>query len=252
MDRNPRPWRGFVAAFEAAAWLHELDGFDEPPPTEVIGARGRRLRGLDAVIQHYGDVPPEDLVVIDGIPCTGLARTVCDIATKLGPDRCLRALDDFERRRNSLGWLTMTAGRLDRPGQTGTRIVRRLLAERTGRAPDTWFERLVERCLAIPGLPPWTRQHDVLDDDGTHIGRIDLASIPLRLGVEAHSKRYHFGARPGGRDQERDDEMAAVGWDLRYVGWYWDTQTPAGVAARISKVAHRRARDLGVALPWAA
>jgi hypothetical protein len=29
---------GFVAAFESAAWLHGLDGFDRAPPPEVLGA----------------------------------------------------------------------------------------------------------------------------------------------------------------------------------------------------------------------
>lgn len=243
---------GFIAGFDAAAWLHGIDGFDQPPLVELIGAPGRRHRGIDGVVLHSGHVPKEDIVVIDGIPCTGLARTVCDIATKLGSDRCLQAIDDFERRGYSLTWLTMTATRLDRPGQSGTRIVRRLLAERTGRAPDSWFERLVERCVGIPGLPPWTRQHRVFDDFGTEIGRIDLACVALRLGVEAHSKRHHFGAGKGKDDQERDDEMAAEGWNLRYVGWYWSTRTPEQVAARIAKVAHRRAQELGVVLPWVA
>lgn len=243
---------GFVAAFEAAAWLHGMDGCDRTPPIELLGAPGRRHRGIHGVVLHSGMVPKEDIVVVDGIPCTGLARTVCDIATKLGSERCLQVLDDFERRGNSLTWLTMTATRLDRPGQTGTRIVRRLLAQRTGRAPDSWFERLVERCLEIPDLPPWTRQHRVFDDDGREIGRIDLACPLLRLGVEAHSKRHHFGARKGLDDQERDDDMAAQGWNLRYVGWYWATRTPEQVALRIAKVARRRAHELGIPLPWAA
>jgi hypothetical protein len=243
---------GFVAAFESAAWLHRLDGFDRPPPPEVLGPRGRRIRGIDGLVQHYGAVPAEDVVVIDGIRCTGLARTLCDIASKLGPSRCLRALDDFERRGGSLRWLEVTAERLSRPGQAGTGVVKRLLAERTGVAPDSWFERLVERCLAIAGLPPWTRQHHVYDEQGRLVGRLDLACVPLRLGVEAHSKRFHFGAGPGVDDQGRDDDLAAEGWDVRYVGWHAATRTPEHVAGTIAKVARRRAADLGVALPWSA
>jgi hypothetical protein len=191
-------------------------------------------------------------VEVDGIPCSSLARTVCDLAAKLGRDAGLRALDDFERRGYSLGWLRSTVERLHRPGQSGTRIVSELLAQRHGRAPDTWFERLVERCLQLPGLPPWTRQHEVRAPDGGFVGRIDLACVPLRLGVEAHSKRFHFGAGPGLDDQERDDALAAVGWDVRYVGWHAATRTPEQVALRVDKVARRRAEDLGIALPWAA
>jgi hypothetical protein len=231
--------------------LHGLDGFDRAPPPEVLGAPGRRIRGIDGLIQHAGVVAAADIVVIDGIPCTGLARTVCDVAAKLGRQASLRALPDLERRGASLRWVASTADRLHRPGQSGTTIVKRLLAERGGRAPDSWFERLVQRCLQLPGLPPWTMQHEVWES-GRLLGRIDLACVPLRLGVEAHSKRFHFGATPGLDDQERDDELAAVGWDLRYVGWYAASQTPEQVSRRIDKVARRRAHDLGITLPWVA
>jgi hypothetical protein len=244
--------RGFVAAFDSAAWLHGLDGFDRPPPPEVIGAPGRRIRGIDDLIQHAAIVTRADVVDVEAIPCTNLARTICDVTAKRGRLVGLRALDDFERRGNSLRWLMATADRLHRPGQSGTRLVRQLLAERSGRAPDSWFERLVGYCLLLPGMPPWTRQHEVRDSDGHLVGRIDLACVPLRLGVEAHSKRFHFGAGPGLDDQERDDELAAVGWDVRYVGWHAATRSPEQVARRIDKVARRRAQDLGVALPWAA
>jgi hypothetical protein len=131
-------------------------------------------------------------------------------------------------------------------------MVRRLLTERGGRAPDTWFERLVERCVAIIDLPPWERQHRVVDEEGRFLGRVDLACPLLRLGVEAHSKRYHFGVMAGGSDQARDDDMTAAGWNLRYVGWYAATKTPDQVAAMIGRIARRRAIDLGVALPWSA
>src|SRR5262245_35274586 len=43
---------GFVAAFESAAWLHGIDGFDQPPNPEVVGAPGRRIRGIDGLVQH--------------------------------------------------------------------------------------------------------------------------------------------------------------------------------------------------------
>jgi hypothetical protein len=74
----------------------------------------------------------------------------------------------------------------------------------------------------------------------------------LRLGVEAHSKKFHFGAGPGPGDQRRDDEMSAVGWDVTYVGWYSATHEPEAVAEIIERIARRRADDLGVPLPWAA
>lgn len=109
----------------------------------------------------------------------------------------MRAVDDYERRGHSLGRLGLSAERLHRPGQSATHTVLELLARRRhgGRVSDTWFERLVERCLTIPGLPPWVRQHEVRDPAGNLIGRPDLACPQLLLGVEAHSRAFHFGQR---------------------------------------------------------
>ena len=107
---------GFHAGFRAAAFLHRLDGCRQAPPVEVVGARScRRIRGID-VVQHWVDpLPPEDLVEVDGIPSTGLARTVVDACSVVDADRRLRLVDDFERRRASLNWLRLTAERLHRP-----------------------------------------------------------------------------------------------------------------------------------------
>jgi hypothetical protein len=242
---------GFVAARAAAAHLHRLDGFDREPRLEVYSVRGRRIRGLD-VVQHWGpSLPPSDVVTIDGVPTTGLARTVTDLAASGDGDAVLRMVDELDRREISLVWLEQTARRLHRPGQVGTRLVREVVASRDGRTPDSWFERLVERCIAAPGLPPWERQYEVRDGR-RFCATLDLACPELRLGVEAHSKRFHFGSIRETSDQARDDELAALGWDLRYVGWYAATREPDEVGRMITRIAHRRAADLGITLPWAA
>jgi hypothetical protein len=126
---------GFYAAFRAAAFLHRLDGFHDPPTPEIIGPRGcRRIGGID-VIQHWVEpLDPDDLVVIDGIPCTGLARTVVDVCGLGDRNRSMRVFDDFERRGGSLNWLRMTTQRrrvrVARPaaaGRPGARFVVRAI-----------------------------------------------------------------------------------------------------------------------------
>lgn len=246
----------FHAGFRAAAYLHHIDGFagSRPPTPEIVGPRSvRRVVGID-VVQHWVEpLDPVDLVVVDGIRCTGLARTVIDVAGLGDRDLAVRAVDDLERRGSSLNWLGRSAERLHRPGQSGTNVVFDVLARRRdgGRVPDTWFERLVERCLSIPGLPPWFRQYEVRDAAGGLIGRPDLACPALQLGVEAHSRTFHFGQRPEALDQRRDNRFAAHGWHISYVGWY-DTESPNIVAETIGATARTRARQLGITLPWVA
>lgn len=238
-----------VAAFESAAWLHGIDGFERSPTSvAVLVPRGRRMHGIADVVCHSGPLDRRDLVMIDGIPCTGLARTACDIADELGADAALRVLDDLERRGASRRWVAATAARLRRPKYAGSGVIERLLAQRTGRVPDTWFERLVERCISVPGLPPWTRQHRVLNDAGQFVARVDLACVELRLAVEAHSRQFHFGALPQADDLERENELGESGWYVRYLTWRDVTRDPADVAAGIERLARRRATDLGRAV----
>jgi len=94
---------------------------------------------------------PDDLVVVDGIPCTGRARTTIDVCGLDDPDLSIRVVDHFERSGHSLNWLRLTAERLHRPGQSGAGVALGLLDSRQtgGRVPDSWFERLVEACVAI-------------------------------------------------------------------------------------------------------
>ena len=244
---------GFHAGFRAAGYLHQLDGLRKVPRSEILGARGARaIRGLD-VKQHWVDpLEPEDLVVVDRISCTSLARTVVDVCGMGDHDLAVRVVDDFERRGSSLNWLRSATDRLHRPGQAGTGVVRSLLDRRQagGRVPDSWFERLVERCVSIPGLPPWERQHAVRDGD-SFVGRLDLACPALMLGVEAHSREFHFGQHVEAFDQRRDNRASGAGWHIVYVGWY-DTESPATVGSMIERIARRRADLLGVELPWAA
>jgi hypothetical protein len=245
---------GFAAAVRAAARLHHIDGFRRNPTLEIVGQLGRGRIGIGGVVQHWTTyLPKQDLVVLEGISSTGLARTVCDLCAEIGADEAVRVLDDFERRGANLNWLRLTAERLHRPGQRGTGVVLRLLDRRQvgGRVPDSWFERLVERCVAIPGLPPWERRYVVRDDAGRFVAEPDLACPALRLAVEAHSREFHFGSRPEAFDQRRDNRLGAQGWDVRYVGWY-DTEDPAMVADMLEVIARRRAAMLGVQLPWVA
>jgi hypothetical protein len=244
----------FWAGYRAAAYLHGIDGFRLQPPAEVVGPRScRRIHGLD-VVQHWVEpLDADDLTHIDGIPCTSFARTVVDVCGVVDGDLALRAVDDFERRRASLNWLRLTAERVHRPGQAGTGVALRLLdrRQRGGRVPDSWFERLVERCLAMPDLPPWVSQHEVREADGRVVARLDLACPDLLYGVEANSREFHFGQRAESIDQRRENRCTALGWQISYVGWY-DTESPGTVAKTIEAIARRRAAQLGITCPGVA
>ena len=70
---------------------------------------------------------------------------------------------------------------------------------------------------------------------------MDVAFPTVKLGLEAHSREFHFGPQQSEHDEDRDLSAAACGWELLYLGWY-ATQRPAQVVQRIAEVvAARRA-----------
>jgi hypothetical protein len=78
---------------------------------------------------------------------------------------------------------------------------------------------LIQRELLVPSMPAPVLQQEVTGADGRVIARLDLAYPDARLGVEGHSRGWHDGFRAGRRDVERDNSLAAAGWDLISVLW---------------------------------
>jgi hypothetical protein len=231
-----------VASHRSAARLHRLDGFEQCELVEVTVPRGRRASAEDSVIAHQvGLLDPCDLVSIDGIACTGLARTLVDLGSVVDPLVVRRALIDARRRGTSLGWIQHTAERLHRPGQRGSGELLRQLATvpHEGRLPESWFEELVGLCLVDRDPPPVVRQFEILDKDGRFVARPDLAIPSVKLGLEAHSRKFHFGPDAERLDEQRDVRAAGCGWELVYLGWF-ATRRPGEVLAMVKQVVAAR------------
>jgi hypothetical protein len=211
---------GSVASHRTAGALHGLEGF-QPGPVELSIQGSGSSTDRSVRLHRVAALEPADRFEVEGLAVTGLARTLADLGSVVGDADVLRALDDARRRGVSLRWLRSTAERLHRPGQRGTGTLLRLLdgAEQEAVAPDSWLERLVEAIIAVPGLPRFERQHVIRDPLGRFVARTDGAFPAIRLGIEAHSRRFHFGAAPEARDEDRDLRVAAAGWELLYLGW---------------------------------
>lgn len=237
---------GSVASHRTAAALLRLDGCRDGT-VEVTVPRSTSSAGSGAIV-HWQAVPGDQREVADGIGRTRLLRTLCDLGSVAPVDVVARALDDAWRRGTSRVALAQLAQDLHRPGQRGTGVLLRLLEERRRehRAPDSWFQRLVERCLDAPDLPPLARQHLVRNGDGMVVAEIDVAFPSVRLGLEAHSRQFHFGARAERFDEQRDVQLATLGWEVLYVGWH-HTSRPEAVLGSVRQVIEQRRRRLDAA-----
>lgn len=210
-----------VASHRSAARLHGLDGFGSDT-LEVTVGRGHLPQARGFLIHRWTDPEPEvDHTMVDGISCTSLAATLAQLGAVVTQPRVEQALDDALRRGVSLQWIQETVERLHRPGPSGTFTLLRLLRDdrRSGRLPDSWFERLCQRILVASGIPGPVLQHEVELSHGGPV-RLDMAWPWIRLGLECHSRRYHFGPVREAADHVRDLRLAAAGWEVLYMTWH--------------------------------
>jgi hypothetical protein len=234
-----------VASHRSAARLLGLDGFDDPRNAIVELSVARTCRvdpSVPAVVHHVTPMDPCDLTTVRGIPCTGFGRTLSDLGSVVREPRVLRrALTSARRRGIDLDVLRSDAKRLHRPGQAGTGALLRQLdtIPYEGVVPATWFEELLLMCVEAPGMPPIELQHRIVGLDGRIVARPDIAFPSVKLGLEAHSRRFHFGPDAEAHDEDRDLLCAEVGWELMYLGWY-ATKQPAEVLQRVRAVIRAR------------
>jgi very-short-patch-repair endonuclease len=243
-----------IAAGPSAARLHRIDGFESDPRVHVATTRGSHLsRPGVTVSQTISSYGRRDIVEVQQIRCSGLARTVCDIFGQFGPAVGERAIDDFQRRGESMAWLEHTArGVQDVKGRGLARMIADIAARRnSGEVRGSWFEKLVEQCLCSPRIPGVERQHTIRDSGGRFVARVDLAVPIVRLGIEAHSRRFHTGPHQEAIDQRRDNAVALQGWELTYIGYDDAKRTPRQVCQYVERLVQRRALDLGIDLPKA-
>ena len=233
-----------VVSNGAAARSFGLDTFKTAPPEIAVQRPGRisPMVAAGVIVHQTAVLEPADRYLCNGLPCTSLARTLCDLGSTESPDRVWQALISARQlHRVNPTWLQQTAVRVHRPGQTGTGVLLAALHRWSseGTLPDSWFEELVRRLLDHPEIPPMQSQFVLNDARGKFVARLDLAIPAARLGIEAHSRRFHFGPIDEPHDEDRDLRAAAVGWELVYLGWYAQRR-PAEIAALIAQTCRAR------------
>jgi very-short-patch-repair endonuclease len=233
----------FIASHRSAARVHDLDGFGfvQAKEVSVKSADWSRLRGFR--VYRARELTA---TTVGSIIATDIPGTIVDLASVMHRDLAMKAFDDAWRRGISLDDIEAVAQAARRPGQRGPLVVLDFVeqARRSGTPPASWFERVVSMLIDTTDLPPFDRQHVVNNAEGAFIGRVDLAFPSIRLAIEAHSRRYHFGIGRETADEIRDLHLAAVGWETMYLGWQSTKHRPEEVHALIVQTVKSRERAL--------
>ena len=183
----------------------------------------------------------EDRTVVDGIPCTSIARTLVDLGDESTPRDVERAVDKAE----ILGVFDLKAieAALDRAGpRRGAAVLRRVLREYA--TPMLTECELEERLLAIvravgtsgPEVGAW-----VTPPDGGPPLQVDFLWRRERLVIETDGRAVHAARRAFESDRLRDQRLALAGLRVVRFTWRQVVHEPRRVAFTVARLlGHRR------------
>jgi very-short-patch-repair endonuclease len=178
-------------------------------------------------------------MVIDGIPCTSLARTLLDIAAS-EPFRTLRyAVNQAEVE----GVFDLTPVIELQKRSKGRRGVARLRLAIEDHDPQEQnarreLEKKLLRLFKRAGFrSPEVNSHLLID--GISI-MPDFIWRDARLIVEADSRRVHSTVAAFEKDRERDQRLAAAGWTVIRVTWRQIVDEPERVIRTVRHLLSRK------------
>jgi hypothetical protein len=249
--------RGQVRAVARGVWV----GGPEPPSRldvaraavlrcsgEARGALAGVLHGLDSVVldgrpTRRDRLPAERVVVVGGVRCADGLATLVDLAALLDDLTWEHALESaLHRRLTTVDAIEAELPRLRESRVPGVSRMRRVLALRPPGAPAT--ESLLEILLvqlarAVPEVGELIRQHEVRDDDGNFIARLDLSRPDVGFFIELDGEQHK--GQPVYDAMRQTAVVAATGMLPGRFTWTDVTRFPNGTKRRLAALA-RQAR----------
>jgi very-short-patch-repair endonuclease len=224
----PRTWRQAVlaavlaagpraaASHRTAGRLLSLEGV-RTSAVEVVTPLSTRPRLRGARLHRSRTLAASDVVCVDGIPQTKPARTLFDLASKLGPLDLEIALDDALRRQLvTVKRMLAYVEHRGRRGRRGAGTLHDFLLDRLPNPPaGSGWETRLRHLLRSAGLPAPLRQHVIRDRRGRFVARVDLAVPDHRVALEFDGYRHHTGRRAWERDARRQRRAEDLGWRFR-------------------------------------
>lgn len=219
---------GLVLTGVSAARIHGLDILLDPDreTDEIVHlgrpGSGRSGRAGGHVVRPLGDVGG-DVVVVDGVRVTTVARTIHDLRRTHGPEHALAAADSALRMGHSRADLVDHVRRLlasRRPGARETAEIILLASELSESAGESWLRWV----LYLAGIPGVLQQVWITAPDGTPIRRVDSWSVPLETVYEFHGSKKYDGRYGDGdvistRENAAMREVANLGAAVVQVTW---------------------------------
>ncbi|WP_156935247.1 type IV toxin-antitoxin system AbiEi family antitoxin domain-containing protein [Pseudonocardia spinosispora] len=228
---------GAVVSHVSAAVLHGLATWTVPLDrvhvTKDRREHGRRSRSLHL---HTARLDGPDVMLVNGVPTTSVARTVIDLARTVSFEQAVVIADSaLATGRVGHEELTDLLGHLVR--RQGLPQARRVAGFADGGA-ESVGESLSRIKIALAGLPRPELQREIRDRHGRLVGRTDFM-WPEDGIIGEFDGRTKYGRllRPGQsagdavfEEKRREDAIRAESWEV--VRWTWtDLDNFAEIAA---------------------
>jgi hypothetical protein len=176
--------------------------------------RSVELRGVTTFrSRHLG---PQDVELIEGVPCTTVARTIRDLAWTLG----VSSLRDLAIKSIQRGWLAVDdlAAQLDLMGKSVARQRLATVVVQLGdRGVDSSFEWEVRAALDERDLRPWPRPFRWRCRDGVDV-ELDIAWPWAWFAIECDGKEKFRLGRDFTTDRIRWSEIGRD-WQMLWLDW---------------------------------
>ena len=222
---------GLTAAWSYGADVRRVDDFD----VHVGFAEGQRIRKRPGLAVCQETLDPVDITRLDGVQITTPLRTAFD---------CLRLLRHPEGVVVADALTHLELVDLDELAAyfAGKRRLRNLrIGERLLSYVEPKSESPMETRMRVElidaGLPQPEAQHNVYDDHGNFVGRLDLAYVNARLGVE-YDGADHWTQRRD--DDRRRTRIREQGWEVLVYSADDVFRTPITMCAEVRR--HLRSR----------
>lgn len=234
---------GSVISHRSAALLHNLPLLSGAPTRPDLTVMPGATGDVAGALLHRARLRPDDVVRIDDVPVTSVARTLVDLARCLPMPAAVVSMD-----------AALHKGMTDRGALADVRAacrrwpgIRRLepvldVADARAESPLETISRLVLRNL---NLPTPQLQPTVYDLDGRFLGRLDFYWDEFGVAGEADGLAKYDERDALAREKLRQEDLENAGLVVARWGWT-DARSRPGVLRRRLESAFERGqrRDL--------
>jgi hypothetical protein len=202
---------GAAASLWTAAALLGIPGFKRSR-IAVTRPWKRSRKSRPPWLHESTYLPAEHIIVIEGIPCVRLDRTLFDLCAVLWNQRAVRTLKTaLSRGMTTYGRLERTFFQTARRGRKGSALMRAFLDNYDEKAvTESELEDMVEAVLDDANITGFRRQVN-LGNDEKFIGRRDWKHDTAPVVIEAHSGEFHTDWAVQVEDYYKSLESSAIG-----------------------------------------